>query len=190
VDQVRFAQAAHDGHLGGILDLQQRNLEEVLDPDEVKRDGFVTLRHDLELLREMNGDEPHIVALDGERVVGYALVMATRFEKRLPLIAPMWVQLRSMQRDGRPLESYRFFVMGQVCVDHDYRGRGVFEGLFARMRECYARRYDFTLTVVARRNGRSIRAHEKVGFALWRRYSDAEGEEWDLIGWDWRDAPG
>ena len=54
------------------------------------------------------------------------------------------------------------------------------------MKALYAPRYDMTITQVARRNGRSVRAHEKVGFELLHRYRDAAGEEWDLIAWDWR----
>jgi hypothetical protein len=187
---LRFAQAAGDEQLGQILELQRRNVEEALDPGEVARDGFVTLRHDLPLLREMNAYEPHIVALDAERVVAYALVMGQQFAGRLPLLAPMFDEVRSLRLDGRDLGSYRWFVMGQVCVGQGYRGQGVFEGLYGRMRDCYSARYDFTLTAVARRNGRSIRAHEKVGFSVWRRYTDSVGEEWDVIGWDWRSRAG
>lgn len=182
----RCIQATDDRHLQGILDLQQRNLEAILDRESVARDGFVTVRHDLELLREMNDFEPHIIALDDGQVVGYALVMAPHFEHRLPIIAPMFEQMRSLQVDGRALEQWRYFVMGQVCVAAELRGHGVFEGLYAHMRDCYSRRFDFILTEVARRNGRSVRAHEKVGFSVWHSYTDEQGEHWDLIGWDWR----
>jgi len=183
---VRYLQAGSRDHLEGILWLQRRNVEEALSPEEVVRDGFVTVRHDLSVLTAMNADDPHIVAIDGDRVVGYALVMPPRFERSIPILAPMFDQVRTLRRDGRPLDSFRYFVMGQVCVDRDFRGQGVFGGMFTKMRDCYGTRYDFTLTEVARRNGRSIRAHEKVGFALWHRYTDPHGEEWDLIGWDWR----
>ncbi len=178
--------AAVERDLDQILTLQRRYLEESLDPAEVAADGFVTVRHDRELLAAMNAAEPHVVAVSGDQVAGYALVMLRSFADRIAILEPMFAQMRAgLVWDGVPLDEYRYFIMGQVCVDKPFRGSGVFAGMFEKMRELYRGRYDFTITEVARRNARSIRAHEKVGFGLLHRYRDPSGEEWDLILWDW-----
>jgi len=57
-----------------------------------------------------------------------------------------------------------------------------------RKRRKHAHAHDLVITEVARRNGRSIRAHEGVGFELLCRYAHADGAEWDVIGWDWRNG--
>lgn len=177
--------AAGDGDLEQVLELQRRNVESALDPREAAAQGFVTVRHDLALLREMNDAAPHVVARGGGRVVGYALVMLRAFEPRIPVLAPMVATLAGLEVRGRPLGELRYFIMGQVCVDAAWRGSGVFGALFDELRRRYAGEFDLIVTEVARRNGRSVRAHEKVGFELLHRYRDPSGEEWDLIAWDW-----
>jgi len=184
--EISFGPAVSDRDLEGILALQRRNVEESLSPEKVARDGFVTVRHDLDLLRDMNRDSPHAVARSGGQVVGYALMMRRAFEERIPILAPMYERLERILHDGRPMSAYRYFIMGQVCVDELFRGRGVFEGLYAELRRLHEGDYEMVVTEVARRNGRSIRAHEKVGFGLLHRYCDSAGEEWDVVVWDWR----
>ena len=177
--------AAADEDLKQILALQRQNVEEELSSAEVAADGFVTVRHDLGLLRDMNRAESHIVAKSGGRVVGYALVMLRAFEDRIPILGPMYDKLSQLSYHGRPVEEYPYFIMGQVCVAKPFRGSGAFGGMYREMRALYFPKYRMVITEVARRNTRSIRAHEKVGFELLHRYRDASGEEWDVVLWDW-----
>ncbi len=177
--------AAADEDLEQILALQRQNVEEELCPDEVVADGFVTVRHDLPLLRDMNRAESHIVAKSGGRVVGYALVMLRAFEDRIPILGPMYDKLSRLSYQGRPVEEYRYFIMGQVCVAKLFRGSGAFAGMYSKMRALYSPKYRMVITEVARRNMRSIRAHEKVGFELLHRYRDSAAEEWDVVLCDW-----
>ncbi len=180
-----FCTASTDEELEQILSLQHRNVEENLSSEEVASQGFVTVHHDLELLRDMNRAEPQVIATSDGQVVGYALVMLRAFEDRVPILKPMCDMLSGLTYDGRPVDETHYFIMGQVCVDKPVRGKGVFGGMYRKMQELYSRRYDMVITEVARRNTRSIRAHEKVGFELLHRYLDSDGEEWDVILWDW-----
>jgi hypothetical protein len=53
------------------------------------------------------------------------------------------------------------------------------------MAERYGGRFDFTVTEVAARNPRSLRAHARVGFQALHVYADAStGEEWHVIALD------
>jgi len=178
--------ASSTADLEQILALQRCNVEEGRTPEDVAAQGFVTVRHDLALLREMNDAAGHVVARVDGHVVGYALVMLASFEERIPILAPMVARLRTLEFRGRALCDLRYFIMGQVCVDAAYRGSGAFAGLYDELRRRYASQYDLVVTEVARRNTRSVRAHAKVGFELLQRYRHDGGEEWDLIGWDWR----
>ena len=182
---LEFGVATGDGELEQILALQKKNVEEALAPEEVVSQGFVTVRHDLGLLREMNDAAGHVVARAGGRVVGYALVMLASFEERIPVLAPMVERLRALEFHGRPLSELRYFIMGQVCVAEAFRGSGAFAGMYEELRRRYSPSYDLVVTELARRNTRSSRAHEKVGFEVLQRYRHAGGEEWDVIGWDW-----
>jgi hypothetical protein len=181
-----YRAAASDEDLRQILALQRKNLEDSLDPAEVVEQGFVTVRHDFEILRDMNDAARHVVAVSGGEVVGYALAMAPAFETRIPILQPMFAMLRQLEYQGRPLESYPYFVMGQVCVAKPFRGSGAFAGMYEALRREHSGTFEMVITEIAQRNTRSIRAHAKVGFELLHRFRAEDGEVWDVVVWDWR----
>ncbi|MEO6037302.1 MAG: GNAT family N-acetyltransferase, partial [Saprospiraceae bacterium] len=64
-----------------------------------------------------------------------------------------------------------------------YRGQGIFDGLYRKMQVVCASDYDFTVTEIAARNTRSLRAHERVGFETLHVYDDPlTGETWHVVG--------
>ncbi|GAB4491065.1 MAG: hypothetical protein OHK0019_10780 [Saprospiraceae bacterium] len=166
-----------------ILDLQEKNLAVSLSAETMASQGYVTVRHDPAVLQRMNEVAPAVIAKDGEQVVGYALVMPREFAPDVPILGPMFEMLNGLSWKNQPLkDNPRWFVMGQICVAEGYRGMGVFDGLYLKMRELYRLRYDFTVTEVAERNTRSMRAHERVGFQTLHTYPDATtGEVWRVI---------
>ena len=184
---IEFTTAKLTVELEQILALQRDNLETALAVDEARSNGFVTLRHDLPLLIEMNRAAPQVIAKQAGQVVGYALVMLPVFAGRLPVLDPLFQLLGEVEYRGRPVSELNYFVMGQVCVAKACRGMGVFDGLYAKMRELYGHEYELVCTELATRNTRSARAHTRVGFKLARRYRDG-GEQWDLIHWNWDPA--
>ena len=98
----------------------------------------------------------------------------------------MFELLDSLSWHGESLRTQdRWFVMGQICVAEGYRGMGVFDGMYQKMRELCRKEYDFVITEIAERNTRSIRAHERVGFQTLHTFSDAvAGEDWRVVVWD------
>ncbi len=123
---------------------------------------------------------------DGEEVVGYALVMPRSFAVDGPILQPMFDLLDTLSWHRESLRTQdRWFVMGQICVAEGYRGMGVFDGMYQKMRELCGKEYDFVITEIAERNTRSIRAHERVGFQTLHTFSDAvAGEDWRVVVWD------
>ncbi|MEX0363472.1 MAG: N-acetyltransferase, partial [Allomuricauda sp.] len=63
---VRYTQASSDNHLEQILELQQQNLPKNLSAEELKNEGFLTVEHSFSVLKEMNDECGHIIALDNE----------------------------------------------------------------------------------------------------------------------------
>jgi hypothetical protein len=169
-----------DGDLDGILRLQRDNLEATVGADAAARDGFVTVVHTRAILDMMHALAPSIVARAAGAVVGYALSMPVECRALLPVLEPMFRVFETLTLDGRPLLEHRMYVMGQVCVGAAYRGRGVFDALYAGHRTHYAHRFDQLVTEVAARNRRSLRAHLRVGFRDLARYP-AGGEEWVVL---------
>ena len=182
---VEFTLARSYQELEGILNLQAQNVEAALQSDEVDREGFVTVHHTMDILSKMNDPYPHIIAKDHERVIGYALVMLSKMGEDIPILVPMFKQIEQQVIHGKQLSPDDYFVMGQVCIAKGYRGMGIFPGMYHKMREEMSTFFPYVMTEVASRNKRSLRAHEKVGFKLLHTYRSPEGENWEIIYWDW-----
>jgi hypothetical protein len=179
--------AATDHHLEQILALQAANLREHLNTEERQSQGFVSLRHNLSLLREMNRPYPHVIATTlgangEEELVGYALVMLPAFRARLPLLEPMFAELARVEWRGRALDAWRWYVMGQVCVAKAHRGRGLVERMYDAHRSQMSPHFDVMITEIDRANPRSMRAHERAGFEVVREYRGGDGREWVIVG--------
>lgn len=185
-DQIIFTLVSTPTEVLQILELQARNLPAALSAETMASDGFVTVHHDSAVLQRMNVATPSVIAKDGDEVVGYALVMPREFSAEVPILQPMFALLDDLTWNGARLgDNPRWFVMGQVAVAAGYRGRGVFDGMYAAMKAAYGAQYDFTVTEVAERNARSLRAHERVGFQALHTYQDiTTGEVWRVVALD------
>lgn len=183
---ITYTTVSKQQELEQILGLQKQNVEKVLDQDEVKSQGFVTVHHDLPLLEAMNTPYPHIIAKDGDQVVGYTLVMLRSFKDQVPVLISMFDQINAINYEGQLLKDSSYFIMGQVCIDKAYRGQGLFVRLYHKMRDVMANQFDYIITEVADRNTRSIAAHAKVGFKNIKSYTSEKGEDWAILLWDWK----
>jgi GNAT superfamily N-acetyltransferase len=170
-----------------ILALQQANLAANVSAAEAQAQGFVTAVHSLEVLQRMHELAPSIVARAESQLAGYALSMRIEARKDVPILEPMFELLETLSFRGRALCDTPFYVMGQICVAKAFRGQGVFDALYRGHRQHYAERFALLVTEVSTRNGRSLRAHERVGFEPLHRYRDSV-DEWVILGWDWGHA--
>lgn len=171
---VEYSRATTEKELRDILELQRQNLPEQLSEELKQRDGFLTVKHSFDLLKRMNDVCPHIVARNGDRIVGYALCMHPDFKDEIPVLFSMFKIIE--EQSG--IES--FIVMGQICVAEDYRGKGIFRGLYLKMKEETSSFCDSIITEVDGRNTRSLEAHLAVGFKVVKNYISG-GREWNLI---------
>jgi ribosomal protein S18 acetylase RimI-like enzyme len=177
--------ASSDEDLQQILDLQAKNLPKNLSQEETQSEGFVTIEHDFDLLKRMNSPHPHIVARDAHtnQVIGYALVMLPNFRTVIPIAAPMVDQIEQVVYQGQRLGAAHdtsnknesdnkdmFVLVGQLCVDKAYRGLSISTAMYREYQRRMEPHFHYVVTVVSSNNPRSMRAHEKVGFQVVRRY--------------------
>ena len=167
-----------------ILDLQQKNLKQNLSAGEMMEQGFVTLEHTLTILEEMHRIAPSIVVKDEGKVIGYALTETKECRKLMPDLEPMFALFDSLTWKNRPITSYSYYVMGQICIAKECRGKGVFGLLYQEHRRVYQSVFDLFITEISTSNLRSLRAHEKTGFKIIHTHRD-EVDEWNVVGWDW-----
>lgn len=177
---ITYKRAASDQELREILAIQKRNLKAVISIQERKEQGYITVPHTFDILKKMNDACPHILAMDGDRVAGYALVMLRSFKYEMPILIPMF------ETADRLLKGKNYVAMGQVCIDKPYRGQGVFKGMYTFYKEQLSTTYDCLFTEVATSNIRSLEAHKRVGFKILETQI-TDGTSWEIVNWNWNE---
>lgn len=162
-----------------IRTLQLQNSSQNITSEEKLQEGFVTVQHTVALLEQMNTACAHIIAKDGEKVVGFALVMLSSFRNEIEVLIPMFERIDSLVPVGKS-----YVIMGQVCVDKNYRKQGIFRGLYDYYKTQLQQEFDFLITEVAAVNLRSMSAHEAIGFKAIDSYEE-DGIVWNIMLWDW-----
>ena len=150
-----------------------------------EEEGFVSWLYPVSLLQQMHSLAPSILVKDDDKVIGYALVTpieARSFHYDVQILID---NLETIDYKDKPLSSYSYYLMGQVCIDKEYRGKGIFSMLFQKHKEIYKDRYELLVTDISTKNLRSQKAHEKVGFKTIYTYSDTV-DEWNVVVWDWK----
>lgn len=168
-----------------IHHLNQQNLKQKISEQEKKLEGFVSWLYPVELLMQMNDLASSVIVKDDDIVVGYALTAvkeAAAFHKDLQT---MMENLKTVTYKGMPLFSYRFYCMGQICIQKSYRGKGLFNKLYQKHKELYSHVYDILITEISSSNVRSLEAHDKVGFKTIYTHTD-QMDEWNVVVWDWK----
>lgn len=173
------------GELVQILDLQRQNLKQHISEEEKRSQGFVTMQFTLPMLEAMHAGAPSIIVKEDDKVIGYAIVFMPRDRHLYPSLEPMFHTLEGVSWHNKPLKEYSYYVIGQICIDKAYRGKGVFELLYNKHKEAYGQHFDIVITEISTSNQRSIRAHERVGFEIVHTYRD-ELDEWAIVLWDWK----
>jgi ribosomal protein S18 acetylase RimI-like enzyme len=184
---IHFKLTHTESELQGILGLQKKNLLGELSEEEKSEQGFVTARHNLDQLKLMHALEPHVIAKDGEKVIGYILAMTKESRDLVPVLVPMFEQFDRLIYVEKLLSAYHYMVIGQICVDKAHRGQGIFDGMYERYRDAFSDRYDFAITEIAISNTRSLRAHQRIGFEIIHKFNDAT-QDWAIVAWDWKNS--
>jgi len=183
---IVYTTVATDRDIQQIMELQQLNLPQNLSPQEKNDQGFVTVVHSFATLKKMNDAEPSLVAKEGDAVIGYLLAMTTLTRHDIPVLIPMFQAFDEVIYDGRKISSFKYLVVGQVCIAAGYRGRGILDDCYAAYRKHFELTYDFAITEIHTTNRRSINAHVRIGFKLLHIYTDPHGDVWEIVIWDWR----
>jgi len=164
--------------------LNEKNLRNNISSNEQEQEGFVSWLYPISLLEQVQNLAPSIIVKDGERVAGYALTTPKEAAAFHPDLRDLFINIEKVNFKGKPLIEHNFYFMGQICIDKDYRGKGIVDLLYQKHKEAYSARYDFILTEISARNIRSQKAHEKVGFKTIYTYRDSM-DEWNVVVWEW-----
>ena len=177
-ENFTYSRVSQKQQLSQILEIQQKNTKKGLSARDIRAEGFVTVIHELELLEKMNKICPHIIASNNQRVIGYALAMDPTFRRDISVLAPLF------ELTDELLASRKYLVMGQICIDKPFRGKGVFRGMYEYYRDQLSPEYECLVTEVALENQRSMMAHKTIGFETLHKRTDC-GKDWQTLIWEW-----
>ena len=108
------------------------------------------------------------------------------FSLELPDVDKLVSLTNVVEYKDKLLRNYTYYIMGQVCVDSEYRGQMIFDRMFDKHRELYSDRYQLIITCISNKNVRSLRAHARVGFEIIHTFGDSTSDEmWHMVVWDW-----
>ncbi|SDQ09441.1 GNAT family N-acetyltransferase [Flagellimonas zhangzhouensis] len=172
---ITYKQAETLEELEQILALQQRNLPKNISAEESLNEGFLTVEHDMDILKAMNDVCGHIIAVDDDQVVGYALCMHPKFALSIKVLQPMFVEINKVITGKK-----NYMAMGQICVAKSHRGKGIFRNLYLTMKEKLPDGFDTIITEVDGKNKRSLAAHAAIGFTTLKVYMSGD-KEWHLV---------
>ncbi len=185
--QPIITKAKTQEELQGILDLQWANLRKNLTDEERATQGFVTLQYDMDFLTVMPAGNHHIIAKDGDKVVGYVMLMDRSTNHLMKEGAGIFPIFNELEYKGKKFKDINYCSVGQVCVDKNYAGQGLLGRMYAHYKESYKDLYELAMTDISYLNHRSLKAHLKAGFEVVLRFDEPDhGEPWDIVVWDWR----
>ena len=166
MEKVLIKRVTEDWEIEGIKALEEENNLANISKEESVKEGFVTASYSIELLRRMNEIQPSIIALHGNKVVGYAMVTDKELYGQHSLLDSLFDALADMNYQGEKLGDGKVVLVGQLCVAKPFRGQGLVPKMYNLFKECLINQYDYCVTDISEANPRSIRAHEKCGFKI------------------------
>jgi ribosomal protein S18 acetylase RimI-like enzyme len=184
---VEITRVSSVSEIIGIRDLQALNLKQNITAEESIEQGFLTAAFTIEYLQQMNSASPAIIAKDGDKLVGYALVATKEIRKGHDLLEGLFDAIDECEYNGKLLREVNYVVVGQLCVAKEYRGQDLVQKLYGHFRDCLSNEFSYLVTDVAKANARSLKAHKKRGFQVINELMYG-GFGWDIVLWNWNAA--
>ena len=162
-----------------IINLLEQNLRNNLS-EEKKMQGFLTWVYSYELLLKLHQQAPSVVVKQDEIVVGYALTVLRQSKSFYDNINTMVKNVEHLKYADKIIGDYKYYIMGQICVDENHRGSGIFQLLYDGHKKYYQQQFELLVTEISTSNHRSIKAHSNYGFQTINTYKD-NLDEWNVV---------
>lgn len=182
---IRTSQSVSD--LVGIKTLLSENHASNLSKKEQSSEGFVTINYSLDDLKALHEIAPSIIAVDDNKVVGYALA-ATRDSIGIDQMLDDLIQFvdNTSYRSIR-LGKSSYIVVGQLCVSKSHRRQKIAQKIYKGFQQTYSNDYNYCITSVDSKNRGSLKAHLLRGFTEMQttRY---KSNTYSVVLWDWTES--
>ena len=142
--------------------LQNKYVISNLPPDQ-RADGYLSAGFTAQQFADFDRDLCVVIADDASRLGGYLCASSSEFNRQFGLSGKLVSRYPQINFNGRRLDSWKSFVSGPICVESEYRGQGIFAGLYDILFKLVPEVYELAVVLVSIANPRSLRAHEKIG---------------------------
>lgn len=143
-----------------ILALQVQNTPENLTAQQ-RQQGFIVSQMNTNQLASINNRLGILVAIEDKQLVGFVCLMPVDTHPRPPVVDVLLQTLASQSLNGQPLNQLRVFLYGPVCLNAQWRGRGVLRRLFAAVKARTQHDFDVGALFINNSNPHSLAAHIK-----------------------------
>ncbi len=151
---------ADTGDIEAVLALLRKYHSDMI-AEGGRADGFVTTQLNRELAAELIEKERGLfIARDGEALAGFCMSASWEYCSKWPMFQKMIEDLGSISFSGETLSVENSYQYGPICIEKEYRGKGVLQGLFGYALGQMESRYPYMVTFVNTANPRSVRAHQ------------------------------
>lgn len=141
-----------------IVQLNSANYIANLSEDE-RKDGFLSAVFTLEQTAAMAEDLGTTVAIVDRVLAGFLCAFRNDFDHGSPVVAKMIESHNRVRFEGKLLSGYNTYAYGPVCIDRDYRRKGLLRGLYQAQKQELAGRFEVGVALIARNNPHSVQAH-------------------------------
>jgi hypothetical protein len=151
----------------GILLLQEKNLFSNLTPNE-RKNGFVTTPFTINQIKEILKQQGLFVAKNNNNnIIAYAFAGNWIFFKQWDIFNYMIARFPKLAFNNKNITTKNSFQYGPVCIDKNYRGKGILNLIFEEMRIEFVKKYPISITFINKINVISKQAHtKKLGWEI------------------------
>lgn len=150
----------------GVLDLQKLYLVSNLSEEE-KKAGFVTTPFSVDQLTFVINNGGLFLAKDNAKTIAYIFAESWDFFSQYPIFEHMIRLFPTLSFLNFGINTTNSFQYGPICIDKEYRGKGLINSLFEFMRIHIEKRYPLAVTFINKTNAPSLKAHtEKLKWTV------------------------
>ena len=150
----------------GVLDLQKLYLVSNLSEEE-KKAGFVTTPFSVDQLTFVINNGGLFLAKDNAKTIAYIFAESWDFFIQYPIFEHMIRLFPKLSFLDFGINTTNSFQYGPICIDKEYRGKGLINSLFEFMRIHIEKRYPLAVTFINKTNAPSLKAHtEKLKWTV------------------------
>ncbi len=164
-----ISRIANPSDIPGILALQELYLHRSLSPEE-RKSGFVTTPFTKYQIEDRVNNSGLFVTEDEGKIIAYIFAGKWEFFEQWPIFPYMTSRFPHLSFKDYELTTTATFQYGPVCVDKQYRGKGVFNHTFEAMRLEWIKAFSLSITFINAVNEVSIKAHDKLGWKMFDRF--------------------